>query len=150
MGNFWMIGECENSLIEFKETFFRNTIIINQWKINTTTTKDSLGVKEKKKTKFGCMWHLSFSKTQPCFYFLKLQLPLPNSELHKLKKKLIGRPSHMPSSHETNIPSFPWMNFLKNNLILILNLPQLQLKWNLVPDLTQPNSLPGLLCSASA
>ena len=40
LGNFWMMGECGNSLKEFKETFFTNTIIINQWKIKTNTTKD--------------------------------------------------------------------------------------------------------------
>ena len=46
----------------------------------------SLGLKEKKKAKCGCKWHPSFPKTQPCFYCLKFQLPLPNSGLHKLKR----------------------------------------------------------------
>ena len=55
----------------------------------------------------------------------------------------------MPSSHETNIYQFfPMDECFKNNLILILNLPQLQLQWNLVPDLTQLKSLPGLPQSA--
>ena len=54
-----MMGECENALKTFKETFFTNTV------------KHSLGVKEKKKAKVGCKWHPSFPKTQPCFDFLK-------------------------------------------------------------------------------
>ena len=35
-----------------------------------------MGLKEKKKAKVGCKWQSSFPKTQPCFYFLKFQLPL--------------------------------------------------------------------------
>ena len=37
MGNFWMTGECGNSLKEFKERFFTNAIIITNEKIKTTT-----------------------------------------------------------------------------------------------------------------
>ena len=36
MGNFWIIGECGNSLKEFKERFFTNAVITNE-KIKTTT-----------------------------------------------------------------------------------------------------------------
>ena len=46
----------------------------------------SLGLREMTKAKVGCMWYPSFPETQPCFYFLKFQLPLPNSGLHKLKR----------------------------------------------------------------
>ena len=41
MENFWMVEGCGNLLKEFEEIFFKSTIIIKQWKIKTTTKKDS-------------------------------------------------------------------------------------------------------------
>ena len=61
MGNFWMIGECGNSLKKLKETFFTNTIIITNENIKTTT-KDwtFIGIEGEVKAKVGCKWHPIF------------------------------------------------------------------------------------------
>ena len=49
MGNFCMIGECGNSLKEFKERFFTNAVITNE-KIKTTKDWTFIGIEGEEKS----------------------------------------------------------------------------------------------------